>query len=99
MLASNYFFTHLGLEVSGFPLKPGHEMQCTNARLVGVYLSMFWCNRWPKQTFLPLMVGSIVEALGVGLMAWALWKGHEPTIFGMIALTGAGTGMRFMPGM
>ncbi|KAI1497026.1 major facilitator superfamily domain-containing protein [Biscogniauxia marginata] len=63
----------------------------------GVYISMFLCNTWPRQTFHPLFVGSVVEAVGVGLMAWALHLEHTPTIFGMIALTGAGTGLRFMP--
>ncbi|KAI1492989.1 hypothetical protein F5X96DRAFT_294130, partial [Biscogniauxia mediterranea] len=63
----------------------------------GVYISMFLCNTWPRQTSHPLFLGSIVEAVGVGLMAWALYLEHTPTIFGMIALTGVGTGLRFMP--
>ncbi|KAI5864263.1 MFS general substrate transporter [Durotheca rogersii] len=64
----------------------------------GVYLSMILCNHWPCQTFLPLFLGSVVEAIGVGMMAWALHYEHAPTIYGMMALTGAGTGLRFMPG-
>ncbi|KAI1873814.1 uncharacterized protein JN550_003083 [Neoarthrinium moseri] len=64
----------------------------------GVYLSMLFCNRWPRNTFVPLLLGSVVEAFGVGLLAWALYFEHNPTIYGMIALTGAGTGLRFMPG-
>lgn len=59
---------------------------------------MFFCNRWPKQTFYPLFLGSIVEAVGIGLMAWALHGQPIGVIFGMMAVTGAGTGMRFMPG-
>ena len=43
------------------------------------------------------MLGSIVEAVGVGILAWALWRGHLPAILGMMALTGAGTGLRLMP--
>ncbi|KAI0602266.1 MFS general substrate transporter [Biscogniauxia sp. FL1348] len=39
------------------------------------------------------------EAVGLGLMAWALYLEHTPTIFGMIALTGVGVGLRFMPFM
>lgn len=65
---------------------------------VGVYLSMFFCNRWPRHTFIPLFLGSIIEAVGVGMLAWALYFEHSPTIYGMIGLTGAGTGLRFMPG-
>lgn len=43
------------------------------------------------------MLGSVVEASGLGILAWALWSGHLPAIFGMMALTGAGTGLRLMP--
>ncbi|KAL1894514.1 hypothetical protein Sste5346_005749 [Sporothrix stenoceras] len=64
---------------------------------VGVYLSMYFLNGWPRNTFVPLMLGSIVEAVGVGVLAWALYSGHLPAIFGMMALTGAGTGLRLMP--
>ncbi|KAI1798557.1 MFS general substrate transporter [Daldinia bambusicola] len=63
----------------------------------GVYLSMFFCNVWPRQTFIPLFLGSLIEAIGVGMLAWALYFEHTPTIYGMMALTGAGTGLRFMP--
>lgn len=65
---------------------------------VGVYLSMFLCNRWPRQTFWPILLGSIIEAVGLGLMAWAIDGGKNATIFGMMALTGAGTALRFLPG-
>ncbi|KAL7624342.1 hypothetical protein AAE478_005904 [Parahypoxylon ruwenzoriense] len=64
----------------------------------GVYLSLILCNVWPRQTFLPLFLGSVIEAVGVGMMAWALYFEHTATIYGMMALTGAGTGLRFMPG-
>lgn len=64
---------------------------------VGAYSAMFMCNVYPKKTFYPILFGSITEAVGVGVLAWALYAGHLPTIFGMMALTGAGTGMRFMP--
>ncbi|CAK7227656.1 hypothetical protein SBRCBS47491_006642 [Sporothrix bragantina] len=63
----------------------------------GVYLSMYFLNAWPRNTFVPLMLGSAVEAMGVGILAWALWSGHLPSIFGMMAMTGAGTGLRLMP--
>lgn len=64
---------------------------------VGAYLAMFMCNVYPRKTFYPLLFGSILEAVGLGVLAWALYAGHLPTIFGMMALTGAGTGLRFMP--
>jgi hypothetical protein len=65
---------------------------------VGVYLAMFMCNFWPRQTFHPLFLGSIIEATGMSVLTWALWQGHTATIFGIMGLTGCGTGMRFMPG-
>lgn len=48
---------------------------------------------WP-----PLAFGTVVEALGITLLAAALSWGHLPTIYGMLALTGVGTGIRLMPG-
>jgi hypothetical protein len=64
----------------------------------GVYLAMIMCNFYPRQTFHPLFLGSIIEATGVSVLTWALWHGHIPTIYGMMGLTGSGTGLRFMPG-
>lgn len=64
----------------------------------GVYLAMAFCNAWPRQTFLPLFLGSVLEAVGIGLLAWALSTRHVGTIYGMVALSGVGTGLRFMPG-
>ncbi|KAL0940893.1 tetracycline efflux protein [Colletotrichum truncatum] len=64
---------------------------------VGVYLSAFLCNSWPRQTFPPIFLGSIIEMVGVGLLAWSIYTEHTPTVYGMMALTGAGTGLRIMP--
>lgn len=64
----------------------------------GVYLAMLFCNVWPRSTFLPLFLGSTIEALGIGLLAWAMSTGHVASIFGMVAFSGVGTGLRFMPG-
>jgi MFS family permease len=65
---------------------------------IGVCMAMFMCNVWPKQTFAPLFLGSVIEATGISVLAWALNKSHIPTIYGMMGLTGAGTGLRLMPG-
>jgi hypothetical protein len=62
-------------------------------------MSMYFCNSWPRKTWFPLMLGSIVEAVGIGVLCFALWSDHVATVYGMMALTGAGTGLRFMPGM
>lgn len=64
----------------------------------GVYLAVVFCNAWPRGTFLPLFLGSALEALGIGLLAWALSTGRVACIYGMVALSGVGTGLRFMPG-
>ncbi|OJD18915.1 hypothetical protein AJ78_01101 [Emergomyces pasteurianus Ep9510] len=64
---------------------------------VGVYLAMFACNVWPAQTFAPLSAGTLVETLGVGLLTWAVTTRNIPVINGMMAVAGAGTGLRFMP--
>lgn len=59
---------------------------------------MVFCNVWPRNTFLPLFLGSTIEAVGIGLLAWAMFTGKTGTIYGMIAFSGVGTGLRFMPG-
>ncbi|KAH8678109.1 major facilitator superfamily domain-containing protein [Xylariales sp. PMI_506] len=64
----------------------------------GTYITMFMCNRWPRKTFYPLFLGSIIEAVGVGVLAYALHTQRTNIIYGMLGLTGCGTGMRFMPG-
>ncbi|KAF6841323.1 major facilitator superfamily transporter [Colletotrichum musicola] len=64
---------------------------------VGVYISAFMCNSWPRKTFPPIFIGSIIEMIGIGLLAWALYTEHNPTVYGMMALTGVGTGLRVMP--
>lgn len=58
---------------------------------------MFASNVWPRTTWHPLAFGTIIEALGVTLIAAALLWGHLPAIYGMLALTGIGTGVRLMP--
>lgn len=65
---------------------------------VGAYAAMYACNVWPLQTWFPLFVGTIIEPLGVTLLAVAISKGNLPWVYGMLALTGVGSGIRFMPG-
>jgi hypothetical protein len=59
---------------------------------------MYLCNIRPRQTFLPLFLGSFIEALGLTLLTYALHTSSTPLIYTMMGLTGAGTGLRFMPG-
>jgi hypothetical protein len=59
---------------------------------------MFTCNIYPKQTWFPLAFGTLVEPLGMTLLAVAINMDNVPMICGMLGLTGVGTGIRFMPG-
>ncbi|KAF1970239.1 MFS general substrate transporter [Bimuria novae-zelandiae CBS 107.79] len=64
---------------------------------VGVYSTLFMCNVWPKQTFYPLFIGSIVEAGGLAAMTWAISARNTTLVSVFLAVAGAGTGFRFMP--
>jgi hypothetical protein len=93
--ADLYFTLVLGYDAS----KAGVQLLYYTPGIgIGVYSAMLMCNFWPLQTFWPLFIGSFIEALGIGLLAWAMHTGKTGTIYGMIALGGVGTGMRFMPG-
>lgn len=59
---------------------------------------MFTCNIWPRKTWWPLFLGTLIEPTGIVLLAVALGSDNVALICGMIALSGVGTGMRFMPG-
>lgn len=63
----------------------------------GVYLAMFLCNVWPRRTWYPLSFGTWVEALGITLIAIALHSNSLPFVYAMLAITGLGTGVRYMP--
>ena len=58
---------------------------------------MFICNKYPAQTFLPIFSGSIIETVGIALLAWAVTTRRRPLVNGIMALSGVGTGLRFMP--
>jgi hypothetical protein len=64
----------------------------------GAYLAIFLCNVYPRTTFHPLALGTLVEPLGITLLAIAIHQGNLHLVYGMLALTGVGTGVRFMPG-
>jgi hypothetical protein len=61
-------------------------------------MAMFMCNVWPRQTLPPLLLGSITSAVGVTVLSYALDTERTPLIYGMMALTGHGVGMRMNPG-
>jgi hypothetical protein len=64
---------------------------------VGAYSAMFLCNRWPRQTFFPLMWGSIVETVGLSLLTYAVSIRDQTLVKVFLAVAGAGTGIRLMP--
>ncbi|OBS27035.1 hypothetical protein FPOA_00976 [Fusarium poae] len=63
---------------------------------VGVYICSFMCNRWPRMTFPSVFIGTLTESVGLGVLAWAIWADRLSVIYGMMALVGCGSGMRFM---
>ena len=66
---------------------------------VGAYGAIFLCNVWPRETFFPLLFGSALEPLGIGMLTWALNTGRPNVVSGMVGFAGVGTGLRLMPGM
>jgi hypothetical protein len=64
---------------------------------VGVYSAMALCNRWPRQTFSPLLIGSIVEGVGLVLLTYSVSIRNTTMVKVFLAVAGAGTGLRFMP--
>ncbi|KAH8588360.1 major facilitator superfamily domain-containing protein [Bisporella sp. PMI_857] len=64
----------------------------------GAYTAIFMCNVYPRQTWVPLFSGTLLEPLGITILAVALGSRNTSLIYGMLALTGVGTGIRFMPG-
>ncbi|KAI1022470.1 hypothetical protein LB503_000573 [Fusarium chuoi] len=54
------------------------------------------CNKWPRMTFPCIFLGTLTEAVGLGVLAWAIYANRLSVIYGMMALVGCGSGMRFM---
>ncbi|PLB45074.1 MFS general substrate transporter [Aspergillus steynii IBT 23096] len=63
----------------------------------GVYLAVLLCNVLPAQTFHPLNAGTALTTLGLALVTYAIHTQNTPLLNGTMVLTGAGTGLRFMP--
>ncbi|KAI4625232.1 uncharacterized protein J4E87_005078 [Alternaria ethzedia] len=64
---------------------------------VGVFIAARLCNQWLRQTFVPLLIGSVVEAVGLALLTYAVSIRHVTMVKVFLAVSGAGTGLRFMP--
>ncbi|KAG7141514.1 Efflux pump FUS6 like protein [Verticillium longisporum] len=95
MYFCNFYFTmvkQLGADEAGVQL-----LYFIPGLAAGVYAAMYMCNINPGQTWHPIFFGSVIQALGTGLLAWACWIEHDATVYGMMALSGVGVGMRLMP--
>ena len=64
---------------------------------VGAYSAMFASNVWPRQTLPPLLLGGVTSAVGVTVLAYAVHAGRSGLVYGMMALTGHGVGIRMNP--
>ncbi|CAK7269164.1 hypothetical protein SEPCBS57363_003462 [Sporothrix epigloea] len=64
---------------------------------VGAYSAMFASNVWPRQTIYPLLFGGITSAAGVTVLAYAVHAGKTTVVYGMMALSGYGVGIRMNP--
>lgn len=61
-------------------------------------MAMFMTNVWPRQTLPALLLGSTTAAVGITTLVWAINAERNSVIYGMMALTGHGIGMRMNPG-
>jgi hypothetical protein len=86
-LAENYSPSQAGIQL----------LYYTPGLGVGAYSAMLLCNQWPRQTFFPLMWGSIVEGVGLSLLTYSVSIRNPTMVKTFLAVAGAGTGLRFMP--
>ena len=64
---------------------------------LGVHSATVLCNKWPRQTFSPLLLGSVVECVGLTLLTYSVYIRNATMVKVFLAVAGAGTGLRFMP--
>ncbi|RAL00489.1 putative MFS multidrug transporter [Aspergillus ibericus CBS 121593] len=63
----------------------------------GVYLAVYMCNAFPRQTFFPLNFGAVLSTVGLAMVAYAVSAQNTSLLCGMMVVTGAGVGLRLMP--
>jgi hypothetical protein len=99
LVSAFYFISYYWQLAEGYsPAQTGIQLLYYTPGLgVGVYSAMFLCNRWPRQTFFPLMWGSIVEGVGLALLTYSISIRNQTMVKAFLAVAGAGTGLRFMP--
>jgi MFS family permease len=99
LVSAFYFISYYWQLAEGYsPSKAGVQLLYYTPGLgVGVYSAMALCNRWPRQTFYPLLLGSIVEGLGLALLTYSISIRNQTMVKAFLGVSGAGTGLRFMP--
>lgn len=99
LVSAFYFISYYWQLAEGYSSsKAGTQLlYYTPGLAVGVYSAMFLCNRWPRQTFFPLIWGSVIEGVGLALLTYAVSIRNTTMVSVFLAVAGAGTGLRFMP--
>lgn len=99
LVSAFYFVSYYWQLAEGYPSsKAGTQLLYYTPGLgIGVYTTLAMCNYWPKQTFYPLFIGSIIEAVGLSAMTWAIYARNTTLVNVFLAVAGAGTAFRFMP--
>jgi hypothetical protein len=99
LVSAFYFISYYWQLAEGYsPSKAGTQLLYFTPGLgVGVYVAMFLCRVWPRQTFSPLVTGSIVEGVGLALLTYSISIRNQTLVKVFLGVAGAGTGLRFMP--
>ncbi|KAI5463864.1 major facilitator superfamily domain-containing protein [Mariannaea sp. PMI_226] len=63
----------------------------------GAYMAMFSSNVWPRQSLPALLLGAVTSAVGITGLTWAVHARRTSVVYGMMALTGHGIGIRMNP--
>ena len=58
---------------------------------------MYLCNVFPRKTFPPLFLGHLALPISLAVLISALDSRNVPLVSGMMALSGFGNGLTFMP--
>ncbi|XP_014550979.1 hypothetical protein COCVIDRAFT_42618 [Bipolaris victoriae FI3] len=99
MVCAFYFISYYWQLAEGYsPSQAGVQLLYYTPGLgMGVYSAALMCNVWPGQTFFPLFIGSVVEAVGLALLTYSVSIRYTTLVSVFLAVAGVGTGLRFMP--
>jgi hypothetical protein len=99
LVSAFYFISYYWQLAEGYsPSKAGTQLLYFTPGLgVGVYVASYLCRVWPRQTFSPLVIGSVVEGVGLALLTYSISVRNQTLVKVFLGVAGAGTGLRFMP--